>query len=246
MVVLAAALLAGWAVKKIVDLLLRDPLISQAAVAWLLTQSLFRSVAGPDWPGSPASRTPFNRVSLLPPVYNTDLLNNRRRASYLIAAARRISEATRSGDLAQVDAAWQREMVYLQQHADATQKRQRAATATAVTMLNERNKPGLVNRDRFASGKSLLLGWYAIQDARTTPDCLRANGCNFDPSIMPAIGYPGAVHLQCRCRSGPPRRDASLLPAIGGQLLDGVVAASSTHQVPVELSDKRINRVPWS
>lgn len=51
---------------------------------------------------------------------------------------------------------------------------------------------------------SPLLGWYAVMDSRTTGECRAANGRNFFYNRPPVIGYPGAVHPNCRCTVGPP------------------------------------------
>jgi hypothetical protein len=56
----------------------------------------------------------------------------------------------------------------------------------------------------FAStSKGGLLGWYSRNDDRTSAECLAAHGKNFDPNVIPPIGYPGSVHPHCRCRPGP-------------------------------------------
>lgn len=56
-----------------------------------------------------------------------------------------------------------------------------------------------------------LLGWYATLDARTTPDCRAADGRNFRATDPPVIGYPGAVHLRCRCKPGRAHIDAKMV-----------------------------------
>lgn len=60
---------------------------------------------------------------------------------------------------------------------------------------------------------STMLGWKAVIDARTTPECREANGKNFALGAMPVIGYPGMVHSRCRCKAVAPYPDAAVLPS---------------------------------
>lgn len=79
-----------------------------------------------------------------------------------------------------------REQTYFNQHVDATKNR-RQATAQV---------------DRAAARFGDDLGWYAKMDSITSAECKDANGKNFSATRMPAIGYPGMVHPNCRCRAG--------------------------------------------
>ena len=56
-----------------------------------------------------------------------------------------------------------------------------------------------------------VLGWHTVIDARTSPECLRAAGHNFNADQMPAIGYPGMVHPNCRCFPGRPYPSGKML-----------------------------------
>ena len=57
-----------------------------------------------------------------------------------------------------------------------------------------------------------VVGWYAKNDGRVTPECRFMNGKNFDPDEPPEIGYPGAgVHNGCRCVPGPPHKNGDLV-----------------------------------
>lgn len=49
-----------------------------------------------------------------------------------------------------------------------------------------------------------LLSWRAVLDDTTTAECRAAHGANFDVNDPPDIGYPGLVHINCRCIPGPP------------------------------------------
>lgn len=118
-----------------------------------------------------------------------------RKAAYLINAARRLAIAWQSGrpdgtQLASLHIAYTRELSYLHQHLHAQVNRNRAAIAVAQ-QYNRR-------------GRSGLLGWRAVMDARTSTECRAAHGCNFDPTRIPPIGYPGSVHPACRCRAVRP------------------------------------------
>lgn len=49
-----------------------------------------------------------------------------------------------------------------------------------------------------------LLSWRAVLDEGTTAECREAHGKNFSVTDPPAIGFPGLVHINCRCVPGPP------------------------------------------
>jgi len=57
-----------------------------------------------------------------------------------------------------------------------------------------------------------VLGWYAVKDAKTSKDCLAADGKNFSAHVPPVIGWPGVVHMNCRCYPGKPHKRAEMLP----------------------------------
>lgn len=62
-----------------------------------------------------------------------------------------------------------------------------------------------LNANRVDSAAAVYgdeLGWYAVLDSRTDPQCRKADGNNFRASSPPSFGYPGAVHPHCRCRPG--------------------------------------------
>lgn len=106
------------------------------------------------------------------------------RAHYILAASRRVQRAVAAGESR--EDALRRERVYFNQHIEAVSNRKRAASA--------------VDKARARYGDDL--GWYAILDARTSPECREANGKNFNATRIPPIGYPGAVHPHCRCKPG--------------------------------------------
>ena len=109
------------------------------------------------------------------------------RAQYVLAASRRAQEAIKQGGLSPAEAA-KREERYFAQHLDAMLNRAKSAAAV----------------DRAAKQYGDVLGWYAVLDNRTSLECRAANGKNFNASVRPPIGYPGAVHPFCRCKAGKP------------------------------------------
>jgi hypothetical protein len=128
-------------------------------------------------------------------------MNELRRAAYLVNAMARIrtagSAASASG-LSRTDAlakAKDAERVYFRQHIKASQMRQLAGSKI----------------DGLAERYGNELGWVAKMDRKTTAECRNAHGKNFDARTPPAIGWPGVVHAECRCRPGPPWPQARML-----------------------------------
>lgn len=87
------------------------------------------------------------------------------------------------------------EAVYFRQHVQAAGNRMAAASKI----------------DALASSYGPILGWYAQEDRRTTPECRAADGKNFSALYPPEIGWPGVVHMNCRCQPGPPHRNGGML-----------------------------------
>ncbi len=125
------------------------------------------------------------------------------RAFYILAAAERLS---RTDDLAHAEKV---EEGYFARHVAAEWRRQRAAALVDVTqrLLDDRTE------EAPTTGPPLL-GWRAVLDDRTTPECRWADGKNFRADQIPAIGIPGSVHPRCRCTSGPPIKGAALIPSV--------------------------------
>lgn len=141
-------------------------------------------------------------------------LNQERRAGYIVAATRRIAEALEEASAkgtppeAALASARALENRYLNQHAQASAQRVIAAGSI----------------DALANTYGAVLGWYARNDDRTTAECKAANGKNFRVDNPPDIGYPGIVHMSCRCRAGVPHVGAEELP--GGT---SAIAAANAH-----------------
>ena len=123
------------------------------------------------------------------------------RAIYALGAAQRLAETE---DLAHAEEV---ETGYFARHLAAEGRRQRAAALVDITskLLGDRTEE---------QGKIPLLGWRAVIDNRTTPECAWANGQNFRADRMPVIGLPGSVHPRCRCTSGPAIPGAPLIPSL--------------------------------
>lgn len=67
--------------------------------------------------------------------------------------------------------------------------------------------------DAAAERYGPILGWHAMLDEDTTPECREAHGKNFDVRNPPAIGLPGTLHGgRCRCSAGAPFQGAEMLP----------------------------------
>jgi len=133
-------------------------------------------------------------------------LNLIRRAQFLVTSSRRFAadqaRVLSGGDPFALRGAMNRERRYYGMHLDAMWNRARAAEQA----------------DLAAADYGPLLGWYTRCDARTSPECLAANRHNFRVDRMPAIGFPGGVHLHCRCAPGPPFPGAPVVSDRSGVL----------------------------
>jgi len=136
---------------------------------------------------------PFRRSN--PAVTHTRATEGAIRAAYLLGAARRIEVDLRAGRT--VGAAVTAERPYLIAHLQAGKNRLDSARAV----------------DQAAAVHGPLLGWKAVLDRRTDPQCLAANRHNFLANTPPLIGWPGTVHPSCRCTPVAPYAGARLLPS---------------------------------
>lgn len=217
---LVAAIIAGWALSKVAGILRQAQDVEPDTVRWLMVQTQFVQLLS---------------LSELPPTASP-LANQRRqnafrRATYILNATRRMTTAFRQAASVKQDehgrwpdgrtpgsiigAAWKKELNNMRAHIAATHKRNEAAIQ--------------VNRTWQSLGKPRLLGWRAMMDDRTTAECRAANGRNFDPTRVPPIGYPGAVHPNCRCRAVRPFRTDLRVEDLPNprMMFDGVVAAAN-------------------
>lgn len=129
---------------------------------------------------------PKNNRPMLSAVRATRRSELTYRAAYLLNAARRIHADLRAGR--SIGQAMGRERTNWAAHLDARDRRMVAAADIDVA----------------AKAYGDLLGWYSMDDARTSEECRLAGGHNFHVGARPLIGYPGTVHPNCRCRPGMP------------------------------------------
>ncbi len=123
------------------------------------------------------------------------------RAIYILGAAQRLSAAD------DLDRAETVEQGYFDRQVAAEARRDRASALVDMTsrLLSDRTEE---------QARIPLLGWRAVLDDKTTPECRWANGQNFRADRVPIIGVPGAVHPRCRCTAGPPIKGAPLIPSL--------------------------------
>lgn len=146
------------------------------------------------WPEPP-------RQGLGPGTKAAVLENELRRASFLVAAYRRLDTASKAegGKPGAVADEISNELRYLGQHITASKEREVAGSLI----------------DSASQSYGELLGWYASPGPHVTPECEAANGKNFYAGKPPLIGYPGFVHANCRCAPGKPHPDGAILLTAG-------------------------------
>lgn len=128
-------------------------------------------------------------------------------ASYVGAALERLTEA--NPDTLDAEA-WDKERRYFDLHRDAEERRMRSAAHQDMTAKLNSDRPDFA---RVGEEEVQLLNWHSVIDARTTPECRWAHGQNFRADQQPIIGWPGSVHLSCRCTAGPAIPGAPLMPS---------------------------------
>jgi len=128
-----------------------------------------------------------------------------RRAQFTVSAAHRLSDdvsraiSAHQSIVTAISSGLDRERRFYGQHLVAIWGRQRAgAQVDSAAMLHGR-----------------MLGWHTVRDAKTSKECLAADGKNFYADHVPLIGYPGAVHPNCRCQPGAPFPHGAILPSYG-------------------------------
>lgn len=115
-----------------------------------------------------------------PALLRTQMAEPVLRATYLVNAATRLSKGTHTQA---------QERTYLASHLNAAHNRARAAAEV----------------DQAAAQHGDTLGWKAVMDSVTTPECKAAHGNNFSVFSPPKIGLPGTLHGgTCRCRAVAP------------------------------------------
>lgn len=171
---LVAAILAGWALTKIHDLLTKLHHVEPDTVDYMLHKTIFAKLLTMD------TYTPTD------PILAAQRQRNiHRRAAYIVNAVRRMNTALTTHQAPTIRATWNQELNHLAAHLQANHKRNESAI-------------NLARRWKHA-GHPDLMGWQALLDGNTSPECAEASGRNFDPTVVPTIGYPGSVHPHCRC-----------------------------------------------
>lgn len=140
-----------------------------------------------------------------PASEQTSRMNAARRAQYVIAASKRVLAAARQAraknasvrDAVLAQLARERKFYAMHQQANWN----RTAAAGRVDMAAMEHGP--------------ILGWLSVLDSRTSAECRSAHGKNFYASAMPDIGFPGDVHLSCRCLPSAPWPGGKLLAGSG-------------------------------
>ncbi|WP_328691407.1 hypothetical protein OHA74_20785 [Streptomyces phaeochromogenes] len=122
------------------------------------------------------------------------------RAGYLLKASRRLSAGIKDVPLKEKRNKLAREVTRESKYFKLHQQMQRKRIQAAKDV------------DRMAKVYGDVLGWLSLPGGPRSEICQKANGHNFKVSEMPAIGFPGAVHLHCRCIAVAPWAGASLLP----------------------------------
>src|ERR1017187_8172860 len=96
---------------------------------------------------------------------------------------------------------------------DGLARERRYYSMHTAAMWNRATAAGKTDMEAAVHGD--LLGWNAMDDAKTSAECRAADGKNYHASAMPVIGYPGSVHPHCRCYPGPAHPGAPLLSSRG-------------------------------
>lgn len=123
------------------------------------------------------------------------------RAAYLANAAQRIDRSLDAGKTQRE--ALRAERVYFRAHEEARRGRLRSAAQVQAAQ-------GLFGD---------TLGWYLNPMLKNDPECIAANGHNFDANEGTVVGLPGSVHRNCGCYAGPPHEGARLVNEIMGNVL---------------------------
>lgn len=191
LVALVAAMIAGASVELIARILARFPELTRDLVERILLGRSWGGLLG----ATAEERTLIPRTGTPPALVLEQLAaqNAFRRAAYLVNAVRRLAPAVASGDVDRIQRAERAEDRYFAAFLEAERRRGVAASAVAL----------IASQFGINAQGELLLGWQAVLDNRTSADCRWAHKRNFNALVAPRIGYPGTVHLDCRCR---PRR----------------------------------------
>jgi GNAT superfamily N-acetyltransferase len=145
------------------------------------------------------------------------------RGAYLLKAAERVQASVDAGK--SLREALNVESPYYVAHEKARRGRLDAVTeAHRVAM-----RLGTVVQTPEGTTRTLL-GWYLDPLLKNDPECVAANGHNYYAEEGTVIGYPGAVHLNCGCKSGPPIEGAGMVnDAVRGVVTLGLVSKKPAY-----------------
>lgn len=189
---LVAALIAGAAVERITKILGRFPGLSSGLAILIVLSQPWSSLL--DDTAARISQLPRDETPPVRVLHQGATVNAFRRATYLVNATRRLAPAYASQDGARIDRARDAEARFFAAFQTAERRRDEATFTVAE----------LAAGYGVDKNGELLLGWKSTIDNRTSADCYWANGRNFNALRVPVIGYPGTVHLACRCRPVKP------------------------------------------
>lgn len=145
------------------------------------------------------------------------------RGAYLLKAAERVQASVDAGK--SLREALNAESPYYVAHEKARRGRLDAVTeAHRIAM-----RLGTVVQTPEGTTRTLL-GWYLDPLLKNDPECVAANGHNYYAEEGTVIGYPGAVHLHCGCKSGPPIEGAGMVnDAVRGVVTLGLVSKKPAY-----------------
>jgi SPP1 gp7 family putative phage head morphogenesis protein len=211
-VALAAVLAAGYAASELTPRISRLLGVARPVAALLARLGTQRPSSGTS--RRLQVRITVNRTTRAQATRRQVQAESLQRARYLTAAAERLGKATTAQELA---AAAKRERGYLDQHLEAQRRRNVAAAQV----------------DAAAAKHGPVLGWSAVRDDRTTPDCRALHGTNFRADHPPTPGWPGTLHGSgCRCRASAPFLNAKTTDEMWASL---GTAAREAEQAPPDV-----------
>jgi hypothetical protein len=188
---IAAVLAAGYGISKLTQALvpmLSGYNLSSNAIQMALGLSNRGSAALPN--AAPALHGLSKSPAALKGVRNQELYF---RAAYVLNAAKRIQADLNDDKTIRVALA--DESLNYVKHENARKGRLSAAAKVA----------------RHAELFGNLLGWYLDPTLNNEIECITADGNNFYADTGTIIGYPGSVHPNCGCISGPPHDNAGMV-----------------------------------
>lgn len=207
-----AILLAGYVASKTLDLIaaaLKPYGITRQAVSAALGLATTAHAARPELKTHGFARRSAS-ADIVRAAASRDVAY---RAAYVVKAAGRMQQVLDDGG--NLGDALRKEAANFEAHRAARRKRLDAAAATAS------------NAEMFGP----LLGWYRNHMLDSDIDCRVADGHNFYASTGTVIGYPGSVHPNCGCTSGPPHEQGGIVDDVLGSVLGRMGTSRAQREV---------------